>query len=84
LPPLRVKKGVKPYFTTYPTARWYWFDVAVFGEHLPHIGDLATAVFERLSGGLTPRAAGAKSYLTREDAEADLKQALTAKEKERS
>lgn len=64
------KKPPEPYFTPYPSSAWYWFDVAIYGEHLPHIGDLPTATFERLTVG--KRRGAYREYKSRDDAVADL------------
>lgn len=65
----------KPYYTTYPNSAWYWFDVKVYGEHLPKTGNLPSDVFARLKGG---RDGGASRLYTSEaEAIADLDQALT-------
>lgn len=64
---------MKPYFSTYPGPFWYWFDVAVYGKHVPHIGDLPTAVFERLTGGV--RVGAYRRYSSEAEARQDLQQA---------
>lgn len=63
----------QPYFTTYPSSAWYWFDHAVYAEFPPKgVGDLPTATFNRLQQKLGASA----RYSSKEAAIADLTQAL--------
>jgi len=62
---------MEPYFTTYPSSAWYWFDKAVYGQFPPRgRGDLPTAQFKKLTGG---EALGdSRRYASRDEAMTDL------------
>lgn len=72
----KTRKPDKPYFTSYPSAAWYWFDVAVYGEHLPKSGNLPSELYGRLKGGQFGGAS--RRYKSEADALADLHQAREA------
>ena len=69
----KTKKARKPYFTTYPSAAWYWFDVKVYGVHTPKTGNLPSDLYARLTGG--EYGGASRRYKSEADALADLQQA---------